>query len=149
MSSPVIRRAAAADAEALSALIERTVVASNAPDYEAAAIELLMKFATPAGVVERMAGRDCFVAVEAGQVVGTISLGGDRLHQMFVAPERQKGGLGRRLVEYLEGHARAVGIGELRLHSSLTARGFYERLGYRMIECQPHDVPTWLMSKRL
>lgn len=103
----------------------------------------------PAQVAARMADRDCFVAVENGRLVGTVSLGGDRLRQMFVEPDRQKGGLGRRLVGHLEAHARALGIAELELSSSLTARGFYERLGYRMIAYQPQGVPTWLMSKRL
>ena len=36
------------------------------------------------------------------------------------------------------------------LSSSLTARGFYERLGYRLIELEEHDgVSTFLMAKTL
>ena len=149
MSSLLIRRATADDVETLSALIARTVIVSNTPDYEADAIRMLQEFARPASVAERMAGRDCFVAVDGDKVVGTISLGGDRLRQTYVAPEYQKHGLGRRLVEHLEAHARSLGVMELRLHSSLTARAFYARLGYEAVEYQPHDVPTWLMTKRL
>lgn len=149
MSFPAIRRAMPDDTVALAALIERTILASNVADYDPAAIGSLLQAMAPVHIAERMVSRDCFVAVDDGVFVGTISLGGDRLHQMFVAPERQKGGLGRRLVAHLEGHARARGVADLRLHSSLTARGFYERLGYRMVSYQPQGVPTWLMIKRL
>lgn len=39
---------------------------------------------------------------------------------------------------------------ELKLSSSLTARGFYERLGYRLIQPEEHDgVSTFLMVKTL
>lgn len=39
-------------------------------------------------------------------------------------------------------------MSELKLSSSLTARGFYERLGYRLIEPEEHDgVSTFLMAK--
>jgi hypothetical protein len=37
----------------------------------------------------------------------------------------------------------------MRVRSSLTARAFYARLGCEAVEYQPHDVPTWLMTKRL
>ena len=146
---PVIRRATRDDVDALAELIDRTVVQSNAPDYPPATLAELRAFANPARLLELMADRECFVAVAGGRIVGTISLGGERLRQMYVAPEIQKGGLGRQLVEFLEAHARAQGIAELALHSSLTARGFYERMGYRMIEYLPQGVPTWLMTKRL
>ena len=134
MPSLSIRRVTADDVETLSALIARTVIVSNTPDYEADVIKMLQEFAKPASVAERMVGRDCFVTVDGDKVVGTISLGGDRLRQMFVAPEYQKHGLGRRLVEHLEAHARSLGVKELRLHSLLTARAFYARLGYEAVE---------------
>jgi GNAT superfamily N-acetyltransferase len=145
----LIRPATGEDVEALSKLIVRTVRISNTPDYEAAAIEELLGYCTPQAVGERMQGRDVFVAVETGRIVGTVSYGDGRLRQMYVAPGRQKAGVGRRLVEHLEAHARALGLDELKLASSFTARGFYERMGYRTIRYQPQGVPTWLMGKRL
>jgi hypothetical protein len=45
-----IRRATADDVETLSALIARTVIVSNTPDYEADAIRMLQEFAKPAAV---------------------------------------------------------------------------------------------------
>jgi hypothetical protein len=41
-------------------------------------------------------------------------------------------------------------VRELKLSSSLTARGFYERLGYRLIQLEEHDgVSAFLMVKTL
>jgi ribosomal protein S18 acetylase RimI-like enzyme len=59
-------------------------------------------------------------------------------------------GVGARLVAHLEAHARKAGLGELQLSSSITARGFYERLGYRLIRFdERHEGSTFLMSKTL
>jgi ribosomal protein S18 acetylase RimI-like enzyme len=41
-------------------------------------------------------------------------------------------------------------VAELQLSSSITARGFYERLGYRLIRFDERlDGSTFLMSKML
>ena len=96
------------------------------------------------------AERDVFVCQKDGRIVGTIALGSDRLRSLFVDPELQQAGIGARLVAHLEAHARKVGVSELKLSSSLTARGFYERLGYRLIQPEEHDgVSTFLMAKAL
>jgi N-acetylglutamate synthase-like GNAT family acetyltransferase len=146
-----IRRADAADAQILSALIQRTVQFSNAADYDAATIEAICKNFTPALVLEKMAARDVFVAhTPDGDLCGTISLGNGKLHSLFVDPDRQRAGMGRQLVVYLEQHARRSGLRELHLSSSLTARPFYARLGYQDIRFEPcPDGSTWLMMKAL
>lgn len=97
-----------------------------------------------------MAERDVFFFEIGGWIVGTIALAGNRLHSMFVEQAVQKGGLGRRLVVHLETHARKSGAGEIRLSSSLTAHGFYEKLGYRKICFEKRDNgSTYLMAKAL
>ena len=97
-----------------------------------------------------MAERDVFVCQMGERIVGTIALGGDRLRSLFVEPGLQQTGIGARLVAHLEAHALKVGVTELKLSSSLTARGFYERLGYRMVQPEQHDgVSTFLMAKML
>jgi N-acetylglutamate synthase-like GNAT family acetyltransferase len=147
---PTIRKALPADASAISALVLRTVRISNVRDYPADAIEqLVINFASDK-VAERMTERDTFVADAGSGIVGTIALGGDRLRTLFVEPTLQGSGLGARLVAHLEAHALAAGVSELKLSSSLTAHGFYERLGYRTVRLEEHDgVSTYLMVKTL
>lgn len=150
MNDLVIRVAGPDDALAISALVQHTVRTSNGKDYPAEAIEMIVANFAADKVGQRMAERDVFVCQQNDRVVGTIALGGDRLRSLFVDPELQQAGIGARLVAHLEAHARKVGVRELSLSSSLTARGFYERLGYRLIELQEHDgVSTYLMVKVL
>jgi putative acetyltransferase len=150
MKDLVIRDAGPEDVAAISALVQHTVRISNGRDYPPQAIELIVANFAPDKVGQRMAERDVFVCQAGDRIVGTIALGGDRLRSLFVEPGLQQAGIGARLVAHLEAHARKAGVGELKLSSSLTARGFYERLGYRLIQPEEHDgVSTFLMAKTL
>ncbi|MFD2718799.1 GNAT family N-acetyltransferase [Hymenobacter monticola] len=71
---------------------------------------------------------------------------------MAVAPEAAGRGLGREVVAYLEAQARTAGLTEVVLHSREAAVGFYERLGYAVME--PSHllfglIPHFLMQKHL
>ena len=118
---------------ALSELIRRTVRLSNARDYAAPVVELIAANYAPDKVAQRLVERDVFVCVEGNRIVGTVGLESDKLRSLFVEPGLQGKGVGARLVAHLEAHARMAGVAELHLSSSITARRFYERLGYRMI----------------
>ncbi|HEY0847649.1 MAG TPA: arsenic resistance N-acetyltransferase ArsN2 [Noviherbaspirillum sp.] len=54
------------------------------------------------------------------------------LRSLAVVPERRDAGLGKRLVEFMENHARAEGIEALYLLTT-TAAPFFTRLGYDTI----------------
>jgi len=85
--------------------------------------------------------------------VGMLQPTGPRQGQirfMAVAPGAAGTGAGRRVVAYLQEQARAVGITEIVLHSREAAVGFYEKLGYAVVE--PSHVlfgviPHFLMRK--
>ncbi|MBO0766648.1 MAG: GNAT family N-acetyltransferase, partial [Hyphomicrobiaceae bacterium] len=105
---------------------------------------------TPERFLENMAQCDVFVGLKRKTLVGTVSLGGDKLHALFVEPSWQGQGIGRCLVDHLEAHAAARGIRLLRVSSSITACAFFEKLGYHLLAFEPHrDGSTFLMSKRL
>ena len=138
------------DALALSRLIRRTVRSSNAGDYNQAEIELVCRAFAPERIVEAMTRRTVFLARRGGRPVGTVTLGEGKLHALFVDPALQGCGLGRRLVEHVEASARERGLERLELSSSITARVFYERLGYRLIAFGPRaEGATYLMEKDL
>jgi putative acetyltransferase len=150
MDDLAIRPATPADVPAISDLIRQTVRQSNAGDYPADVVELIAANHVPDKVAQRLAERDVFVGLEGQRIVGTIGLGGDKLRSLFVEPGLQGKGVGARLVAHLEAHARKAGVTELLLSSSITARGFYERLGYRLIRFdEREDGSTFLMSKTL
>jgi hypothetical protein len=53
-----------------------------------------------------------------------------KLRQMAVAPEQQRRGRGRKLIQNVESTLLARGVTTLSLHARKTAVGFYEGLGY-------------------
>jgi putative acetyltransferase len=148
-----IRNAGPDDAAALGALVQRSIRASNAADYEPAIIELMCANFEPDKVLERMAVRDVFAAIRDGSLIGTVSfsLPRTKLYSLFIEPGFQHAGIGRRLVHHIERHAMSRGCSELQLSASITARPFYERLGYETIRFEERvgDGSTWLMRKAL
>ncbi len=54
-----------------------------------------------------------------------------KMQQVLVAAHWQGKGVGRRLVEFAEDHARDEGYSEVILHAREVVTGFYEALGYR------------------
>jgi GNAT superfamily N-acetyltransferase len=128
-----VRRLRAEDLPGISDLIRNTLLVSNLPDYDLQAIlELSASFSEQE--IRSLAGRREFFVYEEeeeGRLAGVIGLEGTGVYDFFVAPDRQGRGVGRALLGFVEELARQRGIEELHLSSSLTAMGFYERLGYR------------------
>ncbi len=103
---------------------------------------------SPAITAERVLKGQCFVAVEASKLVGTITVTPPRLesacehfrraevaalNQFAVAPENQSLGLGSRLLEYAESWARSHRYGAVAIDTAEPAShlvSFYARRGY-------------------
>jgi predicted N-acetyltransferase YhbS len=119
------------DAPAVSAVIRTTMRVSNAHDYAPARLQPLIDYFSPEKVAQLSRERHCLVACVDGQVVGTAALEGAEIATFFVLPDHQGGGIGRRLIQALEQHARAQGLVCLTVDSSLTGAAFYARMGYR------------------
>ena len=60
------------------------------------------------------------------------------LRACYVAPAAARKGVGRALVNEIERRARAAGLSELHLVSSLTAERFYADLGYQVLGQTEH-----------
>ncbi|MCC2547255.1 GNAT family N-acetyltransferase [Hymenobacter sp. BT175] len=92
-----------------------------------------------------------------GAVVGVARLhasgpGEAQVRYMAVHPDWQGRGVGQQLLHYLENQARQQGLHTCVLHSRESAVGFYERLGYSVVE-PSHTlfgtIPHFLMRKAL
>lgn len=135
--------------------ILKTVEVSNSPDYPPSVIEYqLQTHYTMDWIRKQMQSRHFIVTLIEGKVVGTGSLDGDEIKAVFVDPSYQRRGVGRAMMEDLEGYARTMGLKEVMLKSSITAYDFYKKLGYRLVEklseeFQGDRVVTYLMKKRL
>jgi GNAT superfamily N-acetyltransferase len=155
-NAPRIRRAGAADVEALARLINAAFVVEQA-FIEGERID-------PVGVRAYMEKGKFFVAEDAAGLAGCVYVELRSEHGYLgllgVAPARQGKGLGRKLMEAAENYFRAAGCRgiDLRIISPRTPLpAFYERMGYAQTGTAPFapDVPVKvschyiLMSKDL
>lgn len=121
------------DAAAVAGLIARCLREVNSHDYPPEVIDRMCAHFTPEVVTELAGERQMFVAAADGGVIGTISRDGNSVHTMFVRPDAAGRGIGRLLLRHVEALAAADGHDVMETGASITAHGFYQRLGY-------HDV---------
>ena len=100
-----IRPYRSADARAVSRLIRTTMRISNRADYPMERLQPLIDYFSPEKVEALSRERICFVAEEAGEIVGTGALEGGELVTFFVAPQKQGSGIGPLLLGAVEGVA--------------------------------------------
>jgi ribosomal protein S18 acetylase RimI-like enzyme len=82
--------------------------------------------------VAAIEGGRLFVAEEAGEVLGFGELNPEtgEVIAIYVRPDAQERGIGRRLLAEAVGRARRAGVAEIRLVSSINAAEFYRRHGF-------------------
>lgn len=132
-----IRRFQEADAAETSAVIGETLRVSNAPDYPPEAIQEMLDLYTPAGLLEQAGGEHLYVVLDGDKIVGSGGVApymGSRtesiLVTVFILPEYQGRGVGRKIMETLEKDGYFLRADRVAVHSSITARDFYLKLGY-------------------
>lgn len=132
-----IRRFKEADAEAVSALVIKTITISNTKDYPADLMEELVKSQQPENILER-AGWTHFYVVENNEtIIGCGSIGPfwgkedeSGLFTIFVLPEYQGKGVGRLIMETLEKDEYFLRAKRIEIPSSITGCQFYRKFGY-------------------
>ena len=98
-----------------------------------------------------------YLATHEGAIAATgmVRLVTGKIDGIFVDPRYMKMGIGRRMLEYLEALARAHGLTELNLESTLNAAPFYRACGFRGERLAKYQSPTRIsidcvpMTKRL
>ncbi|QDV44513.1 putative N-acetyltransferase YafP [Stieleria neptunia] len=101
----------------------------------------------------RFDDRFAYVVVEGDRVVGfTDMTRGGHLDRLFVSADHQGRGIARRLVETLLDDAAANGIDEITTDASLTAKPFFERMGFNVmreqsVECRGVHLTNYPMRR--
>ena len=133
----IIRRFCEADSEQVSAMIIQTLKTSNSKDYSAETISALEKKMQPSGVLERASWTHFYVAEEGGDIIGCGAIGPywgseteSSLFNIFVLPEYQGKGVGRKIIETLERDEFFLRAKRVEVPASITGVGFYRKLGY-------------------
>ena len=142
---PAVRPAREEDARALLEVHRDAVHRLAAADYPAAVTAEWSPPVDPARVAAFLRNPDGEVRLAAeleGRIVGFGALvpAEAELRACYVAARAARRGVGRALVGAIEAIARAEGLQRLTLDSSLTAVGFYRRLGYAVVAEGTHRL---------
>ena len=133
----VIRRFRAGDEAAVSEVIRTALDVSNRRDYAPEFIEERIREYSPERVAVSARDAHMYVACDGEAVIGCGAISGywgsteeSYLSSIFVLPEYQRRGVGRRIVEALEADAYFLRAWRTEVGASLTAVPFYLKLGY-------------------
>ena len=128
-----IRRFEERDAQTVSALISETLRISNSRDYPPE----LLRGLPPEKLIERAGWTHFYVAEDEDGIVGCGAIGPywgkedeSSFFTIFVRPDRQGQGIGRKIVETLEADEYALRAKRIEIPASITALPFYRKMGY-------------------
>ncbi len=142
----VIRRFRESDAVQLARLHRSTIRAVNKKDYPAKQIKAWSGRVSARRHRKYSRQRVKFVAIENGRLVGFAEYKDDEIMGLYVHKDYMKRGIGKRLLVRVERHAYSKGIRVLKCTSTVTARLFYERNGYRTIRKTKHAIGRYKLS---
>ncbi|MEE1172161.1 MAG: GNAT family N-acetyltransferase [Ruminococcus sp.] len=132
-----IRRFAENDAEKVSAMIIRTLKTTNSKDYSEEAIKTLEKQLQPSHILERAGWTHFYVVEENDTIIGCGAIGPywgseteSSLFTIFVLPDYQGKGVGRKIIEALEQDECFLKAKRVEIPASITAVNFYRKMGY-------------------
>ncbi|MEV5012649.1 MULTISPECIES: GNAT family N-acetyltransferase [unclassified Streptomyces] len=117
------------DAPRIAEIVQRCLRDVNSRDYPQHIIDTMCAHFTAERFIELSASRLIYVA-EGDGVVGTVSREGNKVYTMFVDPDFAAQGIGRQLMQQVEVSAVRDGYDHMETGASITAHGFYLRLGY-------------------
>jgi N-acetylglutamate synthase-like GNAT family acetyltransferase len=143
-----VRTASDGDADGISRVILSALRETNAKDYSPEIIARLEQSFHPAGVLDLMHKRMVFVAVTGERIVGTASLDGKVVRTVFVSPDAQGQGVGRRLMAEIEKAAQGAGVTTLAVPSSVTAEKFYAKIGFKVVREAYHGDERMIIMER-
>ena len=131
------RRFETADAQEVSALINKTLRITNIKDYSPEYIEKDVAQFTQEKVIERASWTHFYVFCDGVKIVGCGAIGPywgseteTSLFNIFVFPEYQGKGVGRKIIETLEIDGYALRAKRIEIPASITACAFYRKMGY-------------------
>jgi GNAT superfamily N-acetyltransferase len=156
MMKASVRRATPADAEIAAAVVRESITRLCVADHQNDPVTLgsWLGNKTADSFVRWIASPDeHLVVAELDSVIGGVASlhTSGEIRLCYVAPERQRSGLGTALLVALEAVATARGIQKVILKSTVGARAFYERHGYvpsgdpvttcGRLRCFPYEKP--------
>ncbi|MGD0273698.1 MAG: GNAT family N-acetyltransferase [Gaiellaceae bacterium] len=135
-----IRRFRPGDLDPVYALVCETIDTSYAAVYPPRVIEFFHEYHGREIVVSDAACGHTLVVHSGGVLVATGTRVETNVRRVFVRADRQRRGIGKKVMAELEAEALAAGIARLDLSASLPALEFYLRLGYGITSEEDYEV---------
>jgi len=129
--SKMIRRFKEEDAKECSKILLRCIDQSLSLKGEN--LNFMIKKSQPKSLIEKSKKVLLFVYEENGKILGTGALDNDEIRTMFVKPEKQREGIGIKMLNFLIKEAKSKGFKRVWLKSSPKAEEFYQKQGFRRI----------------
>ena len=133
----IIRRFKNEDSVELADVIAKTLRTTNIKDYSVDYIENDISFLTAEKLIERSNWTNLYVVCEDNSIIGCGAIGSywgkedeSSLFTIFVLPEYQGKGIGRKIIETLEQDNYFLRAKRIEIPSSITAVEFYRKMGY-------------------
>ena len=133
----IVRRFEESDAGAVAQLIRTTIEVSNKKDYPAELMDELIRVETPEHVLGRAGWTHMYVVQDGEKIIGCGAIGPywgkedeNSLFTIFVLPEYQGKGIGRKIMETLEQDEYFLRARRIEIPASITGVPFYLRMGY-------------------
>lgn len=151
-----LRKAVSTDLESIQNLFRETVNTVNRKDYSAEQLEAWSSGSSDQNRWLKKINEQYFLVAEDGlAVVGFASINQEGyLDTMFVHKDYQRKGIASNLIEALIFYARTNDVSEVITDGSITARPFFEKYGFKVIEKQSVNrkgipITNFKMSKKL
>ena len=132
-----IRRFQPGDAVETAQMIAKTLIISNSKDYSGEYIENIIASHSPEIISERAKDGHMYVVCDDSRIIGCGAIAGywgsiteSILLTIFVLPEYQGKGVGKRIIQTLEQDEFFLRAKRIEIPASITAVEFYKKMGY-------------------
>lgn len=148
------RKARLSDAKELSKLRRGVFGKIKGEEYLPTFVKALSDANSPKDIRLKIKSYDIFCLLDKKQIIGMVGLNGAEIKGVFVKVSHVRKGIGTKLMNFIEEHARKKGLKKVYLWSAEKANGFYKKRGYKFIKkvAKPyHGIKNvnFVMEKKL
>ena len=125
------------DAMETAQMIAETLRVSNSKDYSSKYVEATISSHSADILIARANGGHMYVVCDGSKIIGCGAIAGywgsvteSILLTIFVLPNYQNKGIGRKIIETLEQDEYFLRAKRIEIPASITAVGFYKKMGY-------------------
>lgn len=119
------------DAKEISSIIQKTLFETNSRYYQKSVLNYLSNEYSPDNLIKMAEKKELFVAIDNGIIIGVAAVEDNDISTVFILPEYQNQGIGKKLMKKVEDVAKNNGFREVKLNASINALEFYKKIGYK------------------